>query len=178
MSSKNQISNMKKLVLGVICLVGSAILSSSCQKAGSIETVATPVNFDAAYVVNGQSNTISVINISSNTVDKTISLPMLQSSSVTGMMGSGKVNMWPHQISLSPDKSKMVISFPGSDFTGGSGMMLSTFTSGSMMGNLSASLQTQGKILIMDAVTGATIKELTLDGIAFNAVYSPDGKEL
>ena len=169
---------MKKLILGVICLVGSALLSSSCQKAGSIETDVTPVNFDAAYVVNGQSNTISIINLSSNTVDKTISLPMLQSSSVTGMMGSGMVNMWPHQISLSPDKSKMVISFPGSDFNGGSGMMLSTFTSGSMMGNLSASLQTQGKILILDAVTGATIKELTLDGIAFNAAYSPDGKEL
>ncbi len=169
---------MKQFLLGIVCLVGSAILSSSCQKVGSIETDTTPVNFDAAYVVNGQSNTISVINLSTNTVDKTISLPMLQSSSVAGMMGSGMVNMWPHQISLSPDKSKMVISFPGSDFTGGSGMMLSSFTSGSMMGNLSASLQTQGKILILDAVTGATIKELTLDGIAFNAVYSPDGKEL
>ncbi len=169
---------MKHFFLGITCLIGSSILFFSCQKDGATGTNLTPLNFDAAYVVNGESNTISVINLSSNTVDKTISLPMLQSSSVAGMMGSGMVNMWPHQISLSPNKSKMVISFPGSDFNGGSRMMLSSFTSGSMMGNLSASLQTQGKILILDAVTGATIKELTLDGIAYNAVYSPDGKEL
>ena len=66
----------------------------------------------------------------------------------------------------------------GSDFNGGSGIMLSSFTAGSMMGNISANLQVQGKILILDAVTGEILKELTLEGIAFNAVFSPDGKEL
>jgi YVTN family beta-propeller protein len=170
---------MNKLVMSIAILLGVSMLFSACQKDGTTDSNnTTPVNFDAAYVVNGGSNSISVINLSTNKVDKSISLPNLQSNSVTGMMGTGLTNMWPHHISLSPDKSKIAVSFPGSDLNGGSGMMLSSFTVGSTMGNISSSLQTQGKILIMDAVTGATIKELTLDGVAFNAVFSPDGKEL
>ena len=169
---------MKKLRLSIAVLIGSAILFSACQKDGTSNTSINPVSFDAAFVVNGESNSISVINIATNKVDHTIDLPNLQSSMGMGMMGSGTVNMWPHQISLSPDKSKIAISMPGSDFNGGSGMMLSSFTAGSMMGNVSSNLQVQGKILIMNAVTGEILKELTLDGIAFNAVFSPDGKEI
>lgn len=169
---------MKKLRLLLLAVFfGSAILFSSCQKDGTTDTDST-VNFDAAYVVNGESNSISVINLSTNKVDKTIDLPQFQASSGMGMMGSGgMMNMWPHQISLSPDKSKIAVSFPGSDFSGGAGMMLSSFTSGSMMGG-SSTITTQGKIVILDAVSGEIIKEIALDGIAFNAVFSPDGKEL
>jgi len=170
---------MKKLRLSLAILLGSAIMFSSCQKDGtSAGSSNAQVNFDAAYVVNGESNSISVINLSTNKVDKTIELPNLQSSMGMGMMGSGTVNMWPHHISLSPDKSKLAITLPGSDFNGGTGMMLSSFTAGSMMGNVSANFKIQGKILILDAVTGETLKEISLEGIAFNAVFSPDGKEL
>ena len=152
---------------------------SSCQKDGtSAGSSNAQVNFDAAYVVNGESNSISVINLSTNKVDKTIELPNLQSSMGMGMMGSGTVNMWPHHISLSPDKSKLAITLPGSDFNGGTGMMLSSFTAGSMIGNVSANFKIHGKILILDAVTGKTLNEISLEGIAFNAVFSPDGKEL
>lgn len=136
------------------------------------------VNFDAAYVVNGESNSISVINLGTNKVDNTIVLPNLQSTMGMGMMGSGAGQMWPHHISLSPNKSKLAVALPGSDFNGGSGMMLSSFTAGSMMGNLSANFKIKGKILILDAVTGVVLKELNIDGIAYNAVFSPDGKEI
>jgi YVTN family beta-propeller protein len=156
-------------------VLGIAVLFSSCKKDGTAtDSNVASVNFDAAYVVNGESNSISVINLSTNKVDKTIDLPQFQASSGMGMMGSGgMMNMWPYQISLSPDKSKIAVSFPGSDFNGGAGMMLSSFTSGSMMSGT-----TQGKIVILDAVSGEILKEIALDGIAFNAVFSPDGKEL
>ena len=164
---------MKKLRLSLAILMGSAILFSACSKDDTSTTTGkVEVNFDAAYIVNGESNSISVINLSTNKVDQTIDLPQFQSTS--GMMGSGMMNMWPHHISLSPDKSKLAVSFPGSDFSSGTGMMLSSFTSGNMMGNTTV----KGKILILDAVTGETLKEITLDGMAFNAVFSPDGKEI
>ncbi|HAH25796.1 MAG TPA: hypothetical protein DCL77_18905 [Prolixibacteraceae bacterium] len=170
---------MKKVTVLVACFIGISFLFSSCQKDGTAtDSNNVQVNFDAAYVVNGESNSISVINLNTNKVDKTIDLPNLQSSMGMGMMGSGTGQMWPHHISLSPDKSKLAVTLPGSDFNGGSGMMLSSFTAGSMMGNLPANFKIQGKILILDAVSGEILKELSIEGIAFNAVFSPDGKEL
>ena len=171
---------MKKLRLILAILLGSTFLFSSCQKDGtSADLNVASVNFDAAYVVNGESNTISVINLSTNKVDKTIDLPQFQATSGMRMMGSGgMMNMWPHQISLSPDKSKIAVSFPGSDFNSGIGMMVSSFTSGIMMGGTSTNTSTQGKIVILDAVSGDILKEITLEGIAFNAAFSPDGKEI
>src|ERR1035437_6781650 len=170
---------MKKLRLSVAILMGSAIMFTACQKDGTSNSGSDPVSFDAAYVVNGESNSISVINLSTNKVDKTIDLPQFQVTSGMGMMGSGgMVNMWPHHISLSPDKSKIAVSFPGSNFNGGAGMMVSSFTSENMMGGTSANIPTQGKIVILDAVSGTILKEITLEGIAFNVVFSPDGKEL
>ena len=172
---------MKNLrLLSISIVLGSAVIFSACQKDGtSPDSNIAPVNFDAAYVVNGESNSISVFNLSTNKVDKTIDLPLFQVTSGMGMMGSGgMVNMWPHHISLSPDKSKIAVSFPGSNFNGGAGMMVSSFTSGNMMGGTSANIPTQGKIVILDAVSGAILKEITLEGIAFNVAFSPDGKEL
>jgi YVTN family beta-propeller protein len=167
--------NMKNLKLSLAILMGITIFFSACSKDNtSNDTNKVAMNFDAAYVVNGESNSISVINLSANKVDTTFTLPMFQADQGMGMMGSGTVNMWPHHISLSPDKSKIAVSFPGSNLNGGAGMMLSSFTSGSMMGNNTI----QGKILILDAVTGKILKELTLDGMAYNAVFSPDGKEI
>jgi len=171
---------MKKLRLSLAVLIGSAIMFSSCQKDGtSLDSNNALVNYDAAYVVNGESNSISVINLSTNKVDKTIELPQFQVASGMSMMGSGgMMNMWPHHISLSPDKSKIAVSFPGSNFNGGAGMMVSSFTSGNMMGGTSTNIPTQGKIVILDAVSGTILKEITLEGIAFNVAFSPDGKEL
>lgn len=171
---------MKNIQLFIACLIGITFLFSSCQKDNSSITANSKLNFDAAYVVNGESNSISVVNLSSNKVDTTFNLPMYPGGSGMGMMGSGSgnTNMWPHHISLSPDKSKLAVALPGSDFYGGGSMMLSSFTAGSMMGNLSGKFTIQGKILILDATSGAVLKEITIDGISYNAVFSPDGKEL
>ncbi|HAQ21541.1 MAG TPA: hypothetical protein DCR40_20270 [Prolixibacteraceae bacterium] len=179
---------MKKLkLMSIAVLFGSAILFSSCQKDGTINA---QVNFDAAYVVNGESNSISVINLSTNKVDKTIDLANLQSSMGAGQMEMGMSNMWPHHISLSTDKSKLAIAAPGMDFSKGHNMMQASSSagsstdshiqhhSGSKTGSSVSGTIMSGRILILDAVTGELLKELSLEGMTHNAVFSPDSKEL
>jgi YVTN family beta-propeller protein len=39
-------------------------------------------------------------------------------------------------------------------------------------------MKMQGRILILDAITGELLKELTLEGMPYDAIFSPDGKEL
>lgn len=166
-------------------LTGSAILFSSCQKDGTTNPDHT-VNFDAAYVVNGESNSISVINLSTNKVAITFELSELQNNMGAGMMGMGMDNLWPHHISLSPDKSKIAIAAPGMDFSAGHNTMQASVSSdshsqhhdGSITSNSSVITAMQGRILIMDAVTGELLKEITLEGMVHNAIFSPDGKEL
>lgn len=150
----------------------------------------TPVTYNAAYVVNGESNSVSVINLETNKVEKTINLSALQNSMGGGMMNMSMDNMWPHHIYISPDKSKLAIAAPGMDFSSGHSMMSDTSNTTGTSDNHSAhhgssnstasvsGMQMQGRILILDAVTGKLLKELTLDGMTHNAVFSPDGKEL
>ena len=179
---------MKKFRLLIATLTGSAILFLSCQKDGTTDTDST-VNFDAAYVVNGESNSISVINLSTNKVDLTFNLSELQNSMGEGAMGMGMDNMWPHHISLSPDKSKLAIAAPGMDFSEGHNMMEESSSAGSSdshsqhhsgsAANSSVSESAMpGRILVLDAVTGDLLKEITLEGMTHNAIFSPDGKEL
>jgi len=175
---------MKKLRLSLVAvLFGSAIMFLGCTKDESTDYAL--VNFDAAYVVNGESNTISIINITTNKVENTIDLTKLQSSSGDGQMEMGMTNMWPHHIYISPDKSKLVIAAPGMDFSEGHDMMQNSATAGSTtdahIQHHSGSIATTimpGRILVLDAVTGKLVKEIALEEMVHNAIFSPDGKEL
>src|SRR5450759_402150 len=181
---------MKNLKLVIGCVAVSAIILTACNK--DPNSANEPVNYDAIYVVNGASNSLSVINLTTDKIQKTINL-----GSPGTMMGGGVMNgnstfnnMWPYHISLSPDKSKLAITEPGMDFNGGYEMMMNTSSSGSAgdihyqhhNGNsttvTSDIMQMQGKILILDAITGELLKELTLEGMPYDAIFSPDGKEL
>ena len=181
---------MKKLRLMIAVLVGSALLFSGCSKVDSNNLDTASLNYDAAYVVNGESNSISIINLSTNLVEKTIDLSQLESRSGSNQMGMGMSNLWAHHISLSPDKSKLVIAAPGMDFSGGHNMMQASATSGSTTdehsqhhggsstGNSISETPMPSRILILDAVTGELLKELTLEGMVHNAIFSSDSKEL
>lgn len=174
---------MRKMTIAIACMIGGILLGSSCKKDGTTDA---QVNFDAAYVVNGESNSISVINLSTNKVDKTIDLAKLQNNMGTGQMEMGMNNMWPHHISLSPDKSKLVIAAPGMDFSEGHNFASTGITpdghsehhEGVTTTGGQANTLMPGRILILDAVTGELLKELSLEGMTHNAVFSPDGKEL
>lgn len=174
---------MKNIKTALAVLIGSATLFLACSK-DETSTGDVMVNFDAAYVVNGESNTISVINITTNKVENTIDLTKLQSSSGESQMEMGMTNMWPHHIYISPDNSKLIIAAPGMDFSEGHSMMQTSSTGSATDAHSqhhSGSATTMvmpGRILVLDAITGDLIKEIALEEMVHNAIFSPDGKEL
>ena len=75
---KNSIKSTVRLsfLKSVIILMVVISTFSSCKKDNddTTTTPSTDITYEAAYVVNGVSNQVSVINLSNNTVSRTISL--------------------------------------------------------------------------------------------------------
>src|SRR4051794_35373982 len=69
-----------------------AVTVISCRKHKMDDMGMSEMNIDypAAYVVNGESSTVSVINLTTNEVTETIEL----------MSAGGNMAMWPHHASL------------------------------------------------------------------------------
>ena len=102
------------------------------------------------FVVNGGSSSISVIDLSTDTVTKNIKLN-----------GS-----YPHHASMSPDKKKLIVGLPGIDLSGGHSM--TSLAHGAVHGNF----------VVLDSTTLATIKTVELPVSNHNSIYSPDGTEI
>ncbi|WP_298223714.1 YncE family protein [Flavobacterium sp.] len=140
---------MKKI--NSIFVLATAIVAlftlASCSKDNN---TATPLNVDypAAYVVNGQDATVSVIKLSTGEVTGTISFP------------SSDMITWPHHIAY--HQGHLALGVPGMDFSGGHA------TTGSM----------PGKMLVLNATTGAILEDLDLPVMNHNTIYSPDGTEI
>ncbi|WP_020604954.1 YncE family protein [Spirosoma spitsbergense] len=118
------------------------------------------INFPAAYVVNAEGNSLSVIDLTTQQVKETISFgtaSMSHSGTMTDMI------MWPHHIYLSPDGGKLGVGVPGMDLSAGH--------SGGMTGM-------QGRVLVVDAKTGQTAQNQQTPVMNHNAVFSPDGSEI
>lgn len=94
---------MKKIKSEI--LVGAAmvalLLTSGCRK---VERLKDDIDFPAAYVINGKSNSISIINLETNDVAETADF---------------KKGEWPHHIYANSSKDKVVISLTGMDLSGG-----------------------------------------------------------
>jgi len=181
--------------LSVVAMV--AVLFVSCKKEINNSNDVANIDFPAAYVVNGQSNSISVIDLTKEEVARTIYLN--DSSSIMhdvtmmqeGMnMGNGST-MWPHHIYLSPDKSQLALAMPGMDFSGGHNMWDDSTSTGNTGGGhlghhggdststgSGFDMTMTGRIYIIDAITGETLKIILTQGMAHNAIFSPDGKEI
>jgi len=142
---------MKKLILSIAVL--STVLFSSCNKDDNMNmNNALNVNYPAAYVVNGEDATVSVIKLSTNEVTATI--PLM--GTATDMI------MWPHHISS--HENHLAIGVPGMDLSAGhSGLMTAGMT---------------GKLLVIDAMTGAIVKNINLPLMNHNSIYSPNGTEI
>jgi YVTN family beta-propeller protein len=131
-------------------IIGALVLTS-CNKDDNMNMdAALNVNYPAAYVVNGEDATVSVIKLSTNEVTATIPL-----------MGPGTdMIMWPHHISS--HENHLAIGVPGMDFSAGHTV------SGTMA----------GKLLIIDAMTGTILKNMSLPMMNHNTIYSPNGTEI
>lgn len=140
-----------------VFMYATAILAvfSSCKKDKSSGMNTININYPAAYVVNGEDASVSVINLSSGNVSETLSL-----------MGTGTdMIMWPHHIYHhgSGDIHHLAIGVPGMDLSGGH--------EGGMA-------EMPGKILIVDGANGSLLKSIDLPVMNHNAIYSPDGAEV
>jgi YVTN family beta-propeller protein len=125
---------------------------------------ATPklnIDYPAAYVVNGESSTLSIINLNTNEVTDLVQL----TDGMTGMAhGSGIFLAYPHHIYLNPAQNQIAIADPGINLSGGHGA--------------DPTHKSTAKVLIVDAVKGQNIKLIELPKMNHNAIYTPDGKEI
>ncbi|PRY35006.1 YVTN family beta-propeller protein [Spirosoma oryzae] len=119
------------------------------------------INYPAAYVVNAEGNSLSVIDLSSQQVKETISFG--EASGGHGSMNTVDMVMWPHHIYLSPDGSRLGVGVPGMDLSAGH----AGGTSGM-----------KGRVLVVDPKTGATSINQQTPVMNHNAVFSPDGSEI
>lgn len=138
--------------LSIIASFIGAIFLSSCNNNDDNMDMTLNVDYPAAYIVNGEDATVSVVKLSTNEVTGTIEL-----------MGSGSdMIMWPHHISSHQDH--LAIGVPGMDLSAGhSGLNTSGMN---------------GKLLVIDAMDGSIIKNINLPLMNHNSIYSPNGNEI
>lgn len=120
------------------------------------------ITYPAAYVVNAEGNSLSVINLTTQQVNETISFGSTSASHGSSSSMNDGI-MWPHHIYLSPDGSKLGVGVPGMDLSGGH----AGGTTGMM-----------GRVLVVNPQTGALAANQQTPIMNHNAVFSPDGTEL
>ena len=120
------------------------------------------INYPAAYVVNGESSTLSIINLNTNEVTDLIQLTDNSGTQMTGM-NMGSFLSYPHHIYLNPTKTQISIAAPGMDLSAGHSVNTAGMT---------------GKVAVLDANNGINVKVFNSIGMNHNAIYSPDGKEI
>lgn len=142
---------MKKLPILLVISGLASLLHLSCKKSEdhNAHNEVLNVDFPAAYVVNGSSNTVSVVNLNEAKEHATISL-------------NGAT--YPHHIYLNPDKSKLAVAITSTDLSGGHAGHGGTVTG--------------LKVQIINSKTGAIEKEIPLNKLPHNAVFNSDGSEL
>ena len=149
---------MRKIIIAIF-----SITLSGCTNM-TTEQPQLNINYPAAYVVNGESSTVSVINLNTNEVTDLIQL----TEGMSGMAhGSNSMFLqYPHHIYLNPTKNQIAIAAPGTDLSQGHG----TTTTASHSGG--------AKIAVLDANKGINIKLIDVPMMNHNAIYTPDGKEI
>lgn len=120
------------------------------------------IDYPAAYVVNAEGNSLSVIDLTTQQVRETISFGAPSTASMPGMNMDNMIG-WPHHIYLSPDGQQLSVGVPGMDLSAGHG--------GGTNGM-------KGRILVVDAKTGLLTGNQQTPVMNHNAVFSPDGAEL
>ncbi|TXK45868.1 YncE family protein [Pontibacter qinzhouensis] len=137
----------KSIIWGLALVAGLG----ACNKEMDHDEMEMPlnINYPAAFVVNGQDNSISVVKLPDNQVIETIKL---------------KDAVAPHHISLSPDKTKLAVAITSTDLSGGHGV--------------GHGANSSFKVIIVDAVTGSAVKTIDLPKMPHNAAFNANGTEL
>lgn len=142
---------MKNIFLSISILGSLLLVSCNNDDNSSGMNNALNINYPAAYVVNGEDASISVIRLSNN--DVTATIPLMGTAS--------DMIMWPHHISS--HEGHLAIGVPGMDFSAGHTGMMEGMT---------------GKLLIVDAMNGMIVENKDLPAMNHNTIYSPNGTEI
>lgn len=119
------------------------------------------IDYPAAYVVNAEGNSLSVIDLATQQVKETISFG--PTSGGHSGMNMDNMIMWPHHIYRSPDGTRLSVGVPGMDLSGG---------------HVGGTTGMKGRVLVVNAKTGVTATNTQTPVMNHNAVFSPDGSEL
>lgn len=137
--------------LSMIASFVGALFLTSCNNDDNMDMTLN-VDYPAAYIVNGEDATVSVVKLSTNEVTGTVEL----------MATGADMIMWPHHISS--HENHLAIGVPGMDLSAGhSGLMTAGMT---------------GKLLVIDAMNGSIVKNINLPLMNHNSIYSPNGNEI
>jgi YVTN family beta-propeller protein len=120
------------------------------------------INYPAGYVINGESNSVSVIDLRDNQVKETIELSIRSTKNQTNTVNT----FWSHHIYASADKSKLAIATPQIDYSLGHDAVHQ------------ASSSKTGGITILDAKTGQILREIFVPRINYNAIFVNNDKEI
>ncbi|CAN1532874.1 COG3391 Uncharacterized conserved protein [Spirosomataceae bacterium] len=142
-------------------IVVLALSMASCMDMNTMQPELS-ITYPAAFVVNGESSTLSVINLATNELTNTIQLTDDSGTQMAGM-NMGKSLAYPHHIYLNPSKTQIAIAAPGMDLSAGHSV--------NTMGMV-------GKVAVLDAVKGVNVKVFDAVGMNHNSIYSPNGKEI
>ena len=150
---------MKKVIFSVLVLGVVA-----CMDMSNVQPEQN-INYPAAYIVNGESSTLSVVNLNTNEVATTIQLTDGSSTSTHGAGHTATPGFlaYPHHIYINAAKSQIAVAAPGVDLSAG-------HAGGTHAGT--------GKIAVLDAIKGINVKIFDVPMSNHNAVFSPDGKEI
>ena len=133
---------MKKIYIFLLL-----ILAISCKK----QELYDAVEPNRAYVVNGGSKTVSVIDLTSLEVVNTISLTTNDS-------------IFPHHIYLSPDQLQLAIAMPEHDFSKGHNALHNN--------------PRKGGVAVIDLSKANKVRTFDVVNANHNAIFSPDGREV
>lgn len=163
--SKSNSIKMEKsksiLVAAGITVLALLVSISSCKKDANNNSLPNlNINYPAAFVVNGGSNSLSVIKLSDGSVTQTIDLTK---QPMEGMDPMTTGITWPHHIYVNSSKTQLAIGVPGMDLSGGH--------SGGMSGM-------SGKFVVLDAMKGYITKVVDIPAMNHNAIFSPNGTEI
>jgi len=125
----------------------------SCKSKKTTEELVPMLETDypKAYIVNGGSNTISIIDLNELSVKNIIQLT--------------EIGRFPHHINISSDGKKLAVATPEHDFTLGHAA-------------LHNATDKKGGIAVIDTKTGSTLMKIALPNANFNAVFNVDGSEI
>jgi YVTN family beta-propeller protein len=178
--------NLKSNVF-LLAVISMAVYVSACKKKNDMPMNEKNIDYAAAYVINGESSTISVIRLSTNTVTDSIDL----------MNSAGSMIMWPHHIyhHQNGNTHHMTIGVPGMDLSAGhtggmvmdavSGKLIKNFEVPSMNHNAvyspdgkeiwTSQMDMSGKVLVYDAATYTLKNTINVGDEPAEVTFSADG---